>query len=126
MELKFLKMDPADGTPYSDVVECGDMLYLSGLVSEDFESGELVCGDITVQTRQVLKNLAGILERHGSDMEHVIRVEVLLTDYALSSEMNAEYVKHFDGAHLPSRMCYGGVELYEGCLIEIMATAAKK
>ena len=126
MELKFLKMDPADGTPYSDVVECGDMLYLSGLVSEDFESGELVCGDITVQTRQVLKNLASILERYGSDMEHVVRVEVLLTDYALSGEMNAEYEKHFDTAYRPSRMCYGGVELYEGCLIEIMATAVKK
>jgi 2-iminobutanoate/2-iminopropanoate deaminase len=126
MELKFLKMDPTDGTPYSDVVECGEMLYLSGLVSEDFESGELVCGDIAVQTRQVLKNLASILDRYGSDMEHVVRVEVLLTDYALSGEMNAEYVKHFDASHLPSRMCYGGVELYEGCLIEIMATAVKK
>ena len=126
MELKFLNLEEADGTPYSDVVECGEMLYLSGLVSEDLETGELVCGDITVQTRQVLKNLSAILERYGSDMEHVARVEVLLTDYALSGEMNAEYVKHFDAAHRPSRICYGGTELYEGCLIEVMATAVKK
>lgn len=126
MELKFLNLEEAGGSPYSDVVECGDMLYLSGLVSEDLETGDLVCGDITVQTCQVLKNLSAILERYGSDMEHVVRVEVLLTDYALSGEMNAEYVKHFDAAHRPSRICYGGTELYEGCLIEVMATAVKK
>ena len=126
MELKFLNLEESGDLPYSDAVECGDMLYLSGLVSEDLVTGELVCGDITVQTRQVLSNLAAILEQYGSDMEHVVRLEVLLTDYALSGAMNAEYVKHFDAGHRPARMCYGGTELYEGCLIEIMATAVKK
>ena len=42
MELKFLNLEEAGSTPYSDVVECGDMLYLSGLVSEDLETGDLV------------------------------------------------------------------------------------
>ena len=127
MELEFLNLEEPCSVPYSDAV-CvdGKTLYLSGLVSEDLVTGELVTGDITVQTRQVLQNLAQLLERFGSDMNHVIRVEVVLTDYALSGEMNAEYVRHFDAARRPSRICCGGAELYEGCLVEMMAIAVKK
>ena len=127
MELNFLNMQEPNEAPYSDVVCVDDkMLYVSGLVSEDLESGEIVPGDITAQTRLALNNLAAILEKYGSDMEHVVRVEVVLTDFSQRPAMNAEYMKHFDPKHRPSRICYGGVELSKGCLIEIMATAVKK
>ena len=127
MELEFLNLEEPCSAPYSDMVRVNDrMLFLSGLVSEDLVTGELVAGDITVQTRQVLENLAVILEKYGSDMDHVVRMEVVLTDYAQCAAMNQEYMKHFAPDHRPSRICYGGVELYEGCLIEIMATAVKK
>ena len=59
-------------------------------------------------------------------MEHVIRVEVLLKNFAERDEMNAEYVKHFDAAHLPARLCFGDVRLAAGLKIEIMATAVMK
>lgn len=112
--------------PYSDVVEVdGDFLFLSGLISENLETGKLVSGDITTETRQTLNNLETILKQHGSDMEHVIRVEVIMADFSQRDEMNAEYVKHFSAGRIPARVCYGGVDLAGGCKIEIMTIARK-
>ena len=127
MSNEYIRFVPEDGCPYSDVVVVdGEFLFLSGLVSEDMDTGELVTGDITVQTRQVLSNLKRILEAHGSDMSHVIRAEVLLSDFSERNEMNAEYVKHFPETALPARLCYGNVGLAGESKIEIMATAVKK
>ena len=127
MSCEFLNLQEPNEGPYSDlVVVDGKFLFLSGLVSEDFETGELVPGDIATETRQTLKNLAMILERYGSDMDHVVRIEVILADFSERDAMNAEYVKHFDPAHKPARLCFGGVDLADGCKIEIMATAVRK
>lgn len=112
--------------PYSDlVVVDGKYLYLSGLVSEDLETQELACGDITFETRQVLNNLEQLLKRYGSDMDHVVRIDVLLRDFAQRDEMNAEYVRHFDPKRMPARLCYGNVGLADDCKIEIAVIAVK-
>ena len=66
-----------------------------------------------------------ILKDHGSDMEHVIRVDVILADFSQRNEMNAEYVKHFNPERMPARVCYGNVGLAGGCKIEIMVIARK-
>ena len=127
MGCEFLNLQEPNEGPYSDlVVVDGKFLFLSGLVSEDFETGELVPGDIATETRQALKNLAMILERYGSDMDHVVRIEVILADFSERDAMNAEYVKHFDPAHKPARLGFGGADLADGCKIEIMATAVRK
>lgn len=127
MSCEFLNLQEPNAYPYSDAVSVdGTFLFLSGLVSEDLETGELVCGDIAAETRQTLKNLKMILERFGSDMDHVVRVEVILADLSERDAMNEEYVKHFDPNHRPARVCFGGAELADGCKIEIMATAVRK
>ena len=59
-------------------------------------------------------------------MDHVVRIEVILADFSERDAMNAEYVKHFDPDHKPARLCFGGVDLADGCKIEIMATAVRK
>lgn len=117
----------ASGCPYCDVAVVEDhWLFISGLVAEDLVSGELRCGTITEETNLVLDNLAAILKKYGSDMEHVVKTEVLLTDFALRDAMNAEYARHFDPEHLPARLCYGGVALHGDCKLEITAIAVKK
>lgn len=127
MDCQFVSFEENSGAPYSDIVVVEDKhLFLSGLVSEDMETGALVTGDITDETRRVFENLAGILARYGSDMDHVVRVEVLLRDFSDRDRMNAEYVRHFSPAHMPSRLCFGGVDLAEDCKIEVMVTAVKK
>ena len=76
--MEFICFDNEPGRVYSDIVKVdGKYLFLSGLVSEDRKTGELLDGDITFQTRTVLENLQSILTEYGSDMEHVIRIEVL-------------------------------------------------
>jgi 2-iminobutanoate/2-iminopropanoate deaminase len=114
-------------TPYCDMVVVEDRyLFLSGLVSQDLTTGELVFGDTTFETKQILDNLKVILERYGSDMQHVIRAEVLLKTFAERDLMNAEYIKHFNPEHMPARLCYGDVGLAGECKVEIMVTAVKK
>lgn len=94
-------------------------------MSEDLDTQELACGDITFETRQVLNNLETLLRRYGSDMDHVVRIDVLLRDFAQRDEMNAEYVRHFDPKRMPARLCYGNVGLADDCKIEIAVIAVK-
>lgn len=126
MENEYISFTGEEGSPYSDlVVVDGKYLFFSGLVSEDLETQELACGSITFETNKVLTNLKTLLERYGSDMDHVIRLEVLLRDFSERDEMNAEYVRHFDPKHMPARLCYGNVGLADQCKIEIAVTAVK-
>jgi len=112
--------------PYSDmVVVNGNLLFLSGLVSEDLTTRAEVYGDITFETQRVLENLKVILEKYGSDMNHIVRIDVLLKDFADKGAMNKEYMKHFDPAHVPARLCYGGVDLAGECKIEIAVIASR-
>ena len=127
MDCKYINFSDNTGYPFSDMVCVNDrMLYLSGLISEDFETGELVRGTVAEETRQIFKNLKWLLESAGSNLDHVVRVEVLLSDFSERNEMNEEYMKHFKPDHMPARLCYGGVDLAEGCKIEIQVTAVKK
>ena len=116
-----------EGDVYAEAVVVEDKyIYLSGLTSENLETGEMIGGDITTQTRVVMENLKTLLEKYGSDMDHLIRVEIVLTDFKDRGEMNKEYIKHFKQNHIPARICYGNVSLSDTNKIEILATAIKK
>ena len=112
--------------PYSDIVVAGDMLYLSGLVSEDLSTRDETYGTIEFETNRILDNLKVILERYGSDMDHVVRIDVLLASWADKNAMNAEYVKHFKRDRLPARVCYGDVAIAGDCKVEMVVIASKK
>ena len=126
MNNEYIYFTDDKSAPYSDAVKVGDMLYLSGLVSEDPVTREELYGDISFETKTVFDNLAVFLERLGSDMDHVVRVEILLKNWADKAAMNAEYVKHFKADRMPARVCYGGVDISGDCKIEIMVIASKK
>ena len=115
-----------ENQPYSDSVEVGDMLYLSGLVSEDLSTRDEAYGTIEFETNRILDNLKVILERHGSDMDHVVRIDVILAKWADKNAMNAEYVKHFRREKLPARVCYGDVAIAGDCKVEMVVIASKK
>lgn len=112
--------------PYSDIVEVGDMLYLSGLVSEELSTRDEAYGTIEFETGRILDNLKVILENHGSDMDHVVRIDVILAKWADKNAMNAEYVKHFKREKLPARVCYGDVAIAGECKVEMVVIATKK
>ncbi len=127
MDNQYLFFTEDTTEPYSDlVVVDGSMLYLSGLVSEDPVTRDEAYGDITFETKRILDNLAGILARYGSDMDHVVRIDVLLRDFGERNAMNEEYVKHFRPDHKPARLCYGGVDIAGDWKIEMAVIARKK
>lgn len=93
---------PAPRGPYSPAVRAGDTVYVAGQVSIDPISGEVIRGDVGVETRQVLKNIQSILEGCGASMSQVVRCGVYLTDAADFQAMNAVYAEFF-GEAKPAR-----------------------
>ena len=126
MENKHIIFIEEEDQPYSDIVEVGDMLYLSGLVSEELSTRDEAYGTIEFETNRILDNLKVILESHGSDMDHVVRIDVILASWADKNAMNAEYVKHFKRERLPARVCYGDVAIAGDCKVEMVVIATKK
>ena len=108
---------------YCDVVIAEDHLYYSGLISEDFESGELRLGTIEEETEQVMQNMKTLLLRYGSGMDKLIRIDIYLSDFAERDRMNAVYVSHFPEGKLPARLCVGVNGLAAGCKVEMVAHA---
>lgn len=90
------------GAPLSTATRAGDLLFLSGAVSVDPETGEAVGGDIDRQTRQTISNLERTLVAVGLSLDAITKVTVFLTDIALAPAMNAAYREAFRG-HLPAR-----------------------
>ena len=80
--------------PYSQAIRAGDLLFVSGQIPLDPATGTLVEGDIAVQTRRVLDNLAAILAAAGASFEHVVKTTVFLLDMNDFAAMNAVYATY--------------------------------
>ena len=107
--------------PFSEAVRVGDTLYLSGALGID-DTGSLVAGGIEAETRQALVNISAVLARHGSAMDRVVKVTVMLADMAEWPAMNRVYVEHFGGS-LPARSAFGASGLALGGRVEIECLA---
>lgn len=127
MKHEYITFIPEEEQPYSDIVVTeGNYLFLSGLVSEDLTTRDEAYGSITFETNRILSNLKVILEQHGSDMDHVIRADVMLANWSDKDAMNTEYVRHFKKEHLPARVCFGDVRIVGDCKVEMTFIAGKK
>lgn len=108
--------------PYSQAVVSEGLVYTSGQIGLDPESGEMVSGGVSEQTRQVLANLTAVLQEAGSSLERVLKTTVFLTDMADFATMNAVYGEAF-AAVMPARATVAVAGLPKGALVEIEATA---
>jgi 2-iminobutanoate/2-iminopropanoate deaminase len=86
---------PAAIGPYSQAIRAGSFLFVSGQVPLDPQSGVLVDGDITVQTKRVLENLSAILAASGASFADVVKTTVFLLDMNEFAAMNGVYAKFF-------------------------------
>ena len=93
---------PAAIGPYSQAIRLGNLLFVSGQIPLDPQTGLLVMGDIRVQTRQVLTNLASIVKAAGSSLSRVAKTTVYLRDLAEFAAMNEVYAEFF-GDKPPAR-----------------------
>jgi 2-iminobutanoate/2-iminopropanoate deaminase len=108
--------------PYSQAIQAGDFLFLSGQIPLDPKTGELVEGDIRKQTQQVLENIKGLLGSQGLGMEHVIKVTIFLKDIGSFNEVNEVYATYFPSSP-PARSTVEVAKLPRDTAIEIEAIA---
>ena len=120
-EIKTNRAPQAIG-PYSQGVRIGRHLFLSGQIPIEPMTGEVVPGDITAQTRQVLVNLKAVLEAGGAGLKDVVKTTVYLKDLARFSDMNGIYAEFFAPPY-PARATVGVRELPRGVEGEIDAIA---
>ena len=115
---------PAAIGPYSQAVQTGNMLFVSGQIPIDPATGEFAGNDITTQTNQSLTNIKNILAAAGYTLNDVVKTTVLLADIADFAAMNAVYAEFFT-ENKPARAAFAVKDLPRGALVEIEAIAAK-
>jgi len=115
---------PAAVGPYSHAVRAGDLLFCSGQVALDPESGELLGETPADQARKALENLEAVCAEAGTSLDRAIRCTVYLTDLAGAwSEVNEVYGSFFGDAP-PARAAIGVAALPKGAQVEIDAIVA--
>jgi 2-iminobutanoate/2-iminopropanoate deaminase len=111
--------------PYSQAIDAGGFVFLSGQVPIDPKTGELVQGDIAVQTDRVLDNLAAVLEAAGCAFGDVVKTTIYLLDMNDFQAVNTTYAKRFTSAP-PARATVQVSALPKGARVEIDAIAKKR
>lgn len=109
--------------PYSQAVIAGNLLFTSGQIAMDPQSGEMVEGGIEAQARRVLDNLGAVLAEAGAGFDDVIKTTIFLNDMNDFATVNAIYAEYFKGPVLPARSTVQVAKLPKGALIEIEAIA---
>ena len=115
------KKAPAAIGPYSQGMITGGLVFTSGQIALDPETGELAGTTIEAQTRQVLRNLAEILAASGSGLERVLKTTCFLADINDFAAFNAVYEEFFPNK--PARSCFQVAALPKGALVEVEAVA---
>lgn len=111
---------PAPVGPYSQAVKAGGVLYCSGQIALDPQTGAMVgAGDVEAETRQVLSNLQAVLEAGGSSPSQVLRTTVFLADLGDFALVNGIYAEVFGQGVSPARACVEVAALPKGARVEI-------
>ena len=104
--------------PYSQAIRFDNLIFVSGQIPLDPESGKIIKGNIKEQTKQVLENLNNILAAGGSSLNNVLRTTIFLTNLENYSEVNETYAQYFDDLP-PARSTVQVSKLPMGAQIEI-------
>lgn len=122
--MKVLHTDkaPAAVGPYSQAIKVGDLIYTSGQLALNPETGDLVNDEIQAATRRSLDNIKAILEEAGSSLDKVVKSTIFLSDMENFATVNEVYGEYFS-EHKPARSCIEVARLPKDALIEIEVVA---
>jgi len=118
------KNAPAAIGPYSQAIEAGNTLYISGQIPLDPTTMEFISEDVQDQTHQCLKNLKAIIEEAGFTLENVVKCGIFVKDMNDFAAVNEVYSQYFD-QHKPARFCVEVARLPRDAKVEIDAIAVK-
>lgn len=113
---------PAAIGPYSQAIKVGNLVFVSGQIPIIPKTGEILLGDIKLQTRQVLENLENILEAAGSSLDNVVKTTVFMKDLNDYTAINDVY-KEFFSNKPPARAAVQAARLPRDVGVEIEAIA---
>ncbi len=117
MEVLYTDQAPQAIGPYSQAILADGFLFASGQIPIDPATGSLVEGDITVQTRQVAKNIQAVLAAAGMDFSNVVKTSCFLADMGDFQAFNEEYAKWF--VSRPARSCVAVKTLPKNAKVEV-------
>lgn len=115
---------PAAIGPYSQAVEVGNLVFISGQIPLNPDSMEMVSDDVAQQTEQVMKNLGAILKEANLDYQNIVKTTILLDSMADFNTVNEVYASFLDEPY-PARAAFEVSELPKGAKVEIEAIASK-
>ena len=110
--------------PYSQDVQFGNMLFLSGQIPINPQNGELVIDNIVVETHQVMKNINAVLEAAGYQIEDVVKTTIFLSSMSHFQQVNEVYASYFS-SNFPARETVAVAGLPKGVNVEISMIACK-
>ena len=120
MKTIFTKNAPEPIGPYSQAIEAGGFVFVSGQIP--LKDGKMVEGGIKKQTLQVLKNIEAILSEAGLSKKDIVKASIFLTDLSYFKDMNEVYENFLEG-HKPARETVEVSNLPAGALVEISVIA---
>mgnify|MGYP000105434031 FL=1 len=117
MKALFTPNAPAAVGPYSQAVDCGDLVFLSGQIPLVPATGLLAEGGIEAQARQMFENIKAVLAEAGMDFTNVVKTTVFMTDLGQFATLNGIYAEYF---HAPysARSCVEVTKLPKGVSVE--------
>jgi len=115
---------PAPIGPYSQAVQAGNLLFISGQVAINPATGNIEATEITGETQQVMQNLQAVLQEAGYDFSHVVKTTIFLSDMSLFTSVNEVYGKYFTG-NFPARETVAVKGLPKNVNVEISMIAGK-
>lgn len=121
MNTVYTKNAPETIGPYSQAVVTNGLVFTSGQIALNPESGNVEVSTITEQTEQVCKNIKAVLEASGSSLENVVKTTCFLKDMSDFAAFNKVYGKYFVGK--PARSCVAVKELPKNVLVEVETVA---
>lgn len=114
---------PAAIGPYSQAIDTGNLLFVSGVMPIDPSTNALVENDIATQASQIMKNIDAILKEAGYAQEDVVKTTCFLSDIANFATFNEIYGNYFTSK--PCRSCLAAKDLPKGALCEVEVIASK-
>jgi reactive intermediate/imine deaminase len=111
---------PAAIGPYSQAIKAGNTVYISGQIPLDPTTMQMETGDIQTHTRRVFKNLAAIASAAGGSFEHMVKLNISLTDLGNFAAVN-QVMEEYCSQPFPARACVGVASLPKNAEVEIEA-----
>lgn len=111
--------------PFSELVEVGDMLFLSGQIGNMPGTLELAPGGIEAESKQVMDNISTSLEAHGYSLTNLVKCTVILADISEWGSFNGVYKAYFEVGKFPARAAFGASGLALGARVEVDCIGAK-